>query len=275
MDSADVQVVRTMQPPACSCGRAADSLCSCKFPATPLLPLCSLCSMQHFASERGDHHQLPVQAYHFVTSVSSFREAIMRITRYEAVKRKLDSNALIAQQSDTLLSDAAAKLISTIQQICNEGQQALKQTKQAVVHGRDRIIEQMEWKLFEPAPYFPSVEETELFRFDLGLEAVERALENFGKVPRSKFDMDLSDIMKTEEEREQPQEELPQKPRKPPKPLNRRNKLDRIFQIALPPNKVFKCHKHKDVFWSAKALVKHLRHKHEKFRADMMPSDLE
>ena len=292
MDVTDVQVTHTSEKPIpviCGCGRVADSLCSCKFPSLPLLPLCSLCCMQHFANERGDHHQLPAQAYRFVTSVNTFREAILRITKYEVVKRKLEDNMHQATHSDRQLLEASTRLIATIERIRDEGVQTLRQTKQAVVHGRDRIVELMERKLFDTVPYFPSVEETELFQFELGLPEVEKALEHFGKVPRSKYDMDLSDIMKTEERDSSPSPEQSREPSAPPAPAeagevmqkprkmmkvsNRRNKLDRIFQIVLPPNQAFKCRKHKDQFWSAKALVKHLRHKHEKFRSDMMPSD--
>jgi len=267
----------------CPCGRKAESLCSCKFPGLPLLPLCSQCSIQHFTTERGDHHQLPAQAWQFVTSVSSFREAVIRITKYEIVKRKLESNAQIAIHSEQLLTEAAGQIISKIEKIKEAGLAALKQTRQAVVLGKDKIVETMEKQLFEAAPYFPNTEETDLFHFELGLEEVERALEHFAQVPKSRYDMDLSDIMKKEEKPSAPPISTPlpipsvshaakghlkSKPRS-----GRRNRLEILKNYVLPPNKSFKCARHRDIFWTAKALVKHLRAKHEKFVPEMMPSE--
>lgn len=268
----------------CPCGRKAESLCSCRFPGLPLLPLCSQCSIQHFTTERGDHHQLPAQAWQFVTSVSSFREAVQRITKYEVVKRKLETNAQMAIHSEQLLTESAGQLIAKIEKIKETGLAALKQTRQAVVLGKDKIIETMEKQLFETAPYFPNAEETDLFHFELGLEEVEQALEHFGQVPKSQYDMDLSDIMKKEEKPNTVSP--PPAPIPPPVPTRshaakghlsskrsgRRNRLEILRGYVLPPNKSFKCVRHRDIFWTAKALVKHLRAKHEKFVPEMLPS---
>ncbi len=271
----------------CSCGRAAASLCSCKFPGQPLLPLCAQCSIQHFTTERGDHHQLPACADLFVTSVNTYREAIQRISKYEVVKRKLEANAQMAIHSEQLLTEATAQIIAKIEKIKETGLASLKQTRQAVVLGKDRIVATMENKLFDAVPYFPNAEEIDLFRFELGLEEVERALEHFGQVPKSKYDMDLSDIMKKEEK---PITQSPPAPASPAPPAvsrsskshhkarqttGRRNRLEMLKGCVLPANKSFRCARHKDNFWTAKALVKHLRAKHEKFLPEMMPSDEE
>lgn len=270
----------------CGCGRAAECLCCCKFPGLPLLPLCVPCSIQHFTQERGDHQQLPLAAHHFVTSINTYREAILRINKYEMIKRKLEINAQTVQHSEQLLTEAAAQIIAKVEKIKATSLSTLQHTHQAVNLGKDKIVETMEKQLFEVVPYFPSVEETNLFRFELGLEAVERALEGFAQVPRSKYDMDLSDIMKKEDCQPCAEPATPappsvpilEKPKKTKKyskakSSGRRCKLDFLKTYVLPPSDHFRCSRHGDVFWTAKALVKHLRVKHEKFRPDMLPSN--
>ena len=257
---------------SCSCGEEAVTVCCCRYPALPLLPLCPECSVKHFERERGEHQQLPVKAMQFVTSGNTYREAVLRIERYEDIKRKLQSSAQLTQHNQQLLTDATAQIISKVEKIKETSLSALQQTRQAVIFGKDKIVESMENHLFDIMPYFPSAEETELFRFELGLEAVEKALEGFGQVVGRKTEGDTGE---RGEKLATAKAKQKKKGHGCVRPGGRKNRLDMLRDYVLPPNKNFKCPQHKAVFSNAKALVTHLRAKHEKFELDMLPSEQE